>query len=342
MIRFEKHANEHILDIPELNEYRKQEHKFARNKNYYNKKKLLDKVNLFFKWYLNYCKSHLKGKMYNQDNIAQVVLKLHLKNQKHWNEYLCNSLFLSQEYVQYLQNVINIKNLRAFEHTLNGLTIDLEWLISEYEINVKRTVESISLNSGRRRNLSPIDLLSAVRTLFHIEEYSKMEDLYLRDLKPLVMFQIRQLVEVFGRELIGYYSINDKDGLPVKKFTQISWDFIKEEVKKECSRIKLPFNVQTVIDINKWSNNFVHTTYIHNSYIQYFVLNTIQILFNSKTKGITIYTGKISRRMDISDIQITNYNSLKNDFEIYLKNKTPNIVVQWMPTSKVGAYIISE
>lgn len=239
MIIFKPKVNDYILDIQELREYRKQEWKFKTKKSYYNKKKLLEKVRLFFEWYLNYCALNLKGKTYSQKSISQVVLKLHFKNQKHWNEYISNSLFLSQQYIKYLQGVIDIRNVTAFEHTLSCLMIDLEWLISEYEINVKKSVKSLRLMSGRRRELSPIDLLSATKTLFRIEEFSKMEDLYLRDLKPLVMFQIRQLLEVFGREVIGYHSIVGKDGKPVKKFTQVSWKYLKEKLKLNDPRIKL-------------------------------------------------------------------------------------------------------
>lgn len=94
--------------------------------------------------------------------------------------------------------------------------------------------------------------------------------------------------------------------------------------------------------INNWSNSFVHTTYIYSSYIQFYALKTINVLFSSKSKSIKIYTGKNIRKFDCADIKITNYNSLKTDFENSLKSRMPDIVVDWMKTEKVGAYIISE
>lgn len=341
MIRFEKQINDYIIDISELKELRSQSWKFETKKTYYHKKKHYDKLNLFFDWHLKYCQSNLKKKSYSQKNLSQIVLQSHFKNQQLWNEYLTKCLYLSAEYVKYLSKTVNLKNIKAFGHTLTELEIDLEWLIANYEIHVKKSTPSISLNSGRRRNLSPTDLFSAARTLFRIEEFSKMEELYLRDLKPVVMFQIRQLLEVYGRELIGFYSINDQNGLPIKKFTQISWEFVKEEMKSNNPRIKFPFDVQMIIDINKWSNNFVHTTYLHSSYIQYFALKAIEVLFTSKSKGVKIYTGQISNRMDIADIEITAYDSLRLDFEAYLNHKRANTSVEWMPIKKVGAYIIS-
>lgn len=342
MIVYKQQINNNVLEFKELNELRSQSWTYKTKKTHYHKKKLLEKLNSFFDWHINYCNSILKGKIYSQNNVASIVLKTEFKNKSHWNEYIKKSLFLSLEYTEYLKGVVELKNLTAFEHTISNLKIDLEWLIARVEIDIKKTATSISLNSGRRKNLSPTDLYSAARTLFRIEEFSKMEDLYLRDLKPVVMFQIRQLLEVYGRELIGFYSINDQNGLPVKKFTQISWEFIKEEIKSSNSRIRFPFNVQMIIDINKWTNNFVHTTYLHNSYIQYFALKAINVLFASKTKGIKIYTGRKVTKFNIADIEIRNYNALKTDFEQYLNSRIPNIVVEWMPTEKVGAYIITQ
>lgn len=40
------------------------------------------------------------------------------------------------------------------------------------------------------------------------------------------------------------------------------------------------------------------------------------------------------------EYKATNYNSLKTDFENYLKSKSPEILVNWM--KKVGVYVISE
>lgn len=342
MIVYKQQIQNNVLEFRELDELTTQSWTYKTKKTHYHKKKLLEKLNAFFDWHINYCNSILKGKTYNQKNLASIVLKTEFKNQSHWNEYIKKSLFLSLEYIEYLKDVVELKNLTAFEHTISNLKIDLEWLIARAEVDLKKTVTSISLNSGRRKNLSPTDLFSAARTLFRIEEFSKMEDLYLRDLKPVVMFQIRQLLEVYGRELIGFYSINDQSGLPVKKFTQISWEFVKEEVKSSNSRIKFPFDVQMIIDINQWTNDFVHTTFLHSSYIQYFALKAINVLFASKTKGIKIYTGKTVSKFNIADIEIRNYNSLKTDFENYLRNRIADIVVEWMPTEKVGAYIITE
>lgn len=341
MISQDPYSGKNVLSIPELKVLRRQGYEYRIKGTYYNKKKLFIKLNAFFDWYIAYCDGILKGKSYSKENIAQVVLKDYFKGEQHWKEYLTKSLFISKQYVEYLREKIHMRNLTAFEHTLSSLETDLEWLIIESEIYIKKTINKLVSNSYRSHRLTPSDLFSAARTLFRIEEFTKMEDLYLRDLKPVVMFQIRQLLEVYGKDLIGYKAIVDKDGFPIKKFTQVAWEFVKQEIKTKSPRIQLPFNVQMILDINKWANNFVHTTYLYNSYIQHFALDAIGVLFTVADKDVTTFNGKTSTRLDIAHIEIRDYDSLKKDFEQYLNDIRANTFVDWKEVDRVGAYIIS-
>lgn len=343
MIKYVKDIDNNILDIPELKQLRTVLHSFTKNKrDIALGKKYFESLIAFFDWYIDYTSKIIKGKAYADKQICECVFRPTFKLENQWKEYLLKSIYISKEYVEYLKSKITETNIHKYDHTITSIEIDLEWLIASYEVQYKKTTDKISLNSGRRKNLSPTDIYSAARTLFFIEEFDNIEDLYLRDLKPAVMFQIRQLLEIFGKNLLGYYSISDKDGNDVKKFTQIAWNFIKDEMKKPNSRIEFPFDIHMILSINSWSNSFVHTTYIYSSYIQFFALKTIKVLFASKTKGIKIYTGRTVSKFDIADIKITDYKSLKADFETTLKNRMPDIVVDWLETERVGAYIISE
>lgn len=343
MIKYIEDIDNNILDIPELKQLRADQYLFSKNKaDVASRKKYFDSTSAFFDWYINYCSTILKGKIYADKQISECVFRPTFKSENQWKEYLLKSIYISKEYVEYLKSKISETTIHRYDHTITGLEIDLEWLIASFEVQYKKTTDKISLNSGRRKNLSPTDIYSAARTLFFIEEFDNVEDLYLRDLKPAVMFQIRQLLEIFGKNLLGYYSISDKDGNSVKKFTQIAWDFIKEEIKKPNPRIEFPFDVHMILSINSWSNSFVHTTYLYSSYIQFFALKTINVLFASKSKGIKIYTGRSLRKFDCADIKIKDYNSLKTDFENTLKSRLPDIIVDWLDTDKVGAYIINE
>lgn len=285
-------------------------------------------------------------KQYQDKHIVQCIFKEKINNDSELNEYLIKSFYISLDYIKYLKNKINKENINSYKHTLSWLIIDIEQLIASIEIIRKKSTnnKTISLHAWRKTVLTPIEIYEASKRLFFIEENDKIVDLYLKDLKPVVMFQIRQVLEVFGRSLLGYYSIKDSSGNAIKKFTQISWKFINEELKKPNPNIELPFDLLTILAINSWSNNFVHSTLLYSSYIQYFALKTINCLFHSdNTEGIQIYNGYIVKKNDCADIKITNYNTLKNDFEVYLRseNKSDNIFADWMNVEDVGAYIIS-
>lgn len=343
MIKYIPDLDNNVLEIKELNKLRNSQHKFDQNRtDIVLRKEYFDNTVLFFDWYINYCNVILNGKTFKEKQIAEYIFRENFKSERQLKLWFLKSIYISKQYVEYLNSKVLEKDIHKYSHSLSSLETDLEWLIASFEVRCKKTVTKISLNSGRRKNLSPTDIYSAARTLFYIEEFDNIEDLYLRDLKPAVMFQIRQLLEIFGKNIIGYYSILDKDGNSVKKFTQIAWDFIKEEIKKSDSKIEFPFDVHMILAINNWTNSFVHTTHIHSSYIQFFALKTINVLFHSKAKGIKIYTGKIQNKFDCADIKISNYNQLKIEFENYLQNRMSDITVEWMETKYVGAYIISE
>ena len=138
----------------------------------------------------------------------------------------------------------------------------MERIITYWEFFPYNDKDKICLRSSRRKNLIPYEIYSSINDLFFIEKHNKIEDLYLRDLKPVVMFQIRQLLEIYGKNLIGYNSILDENGNQIKKFTQIAWAFIKKDVKKNDSKIEIPFDIDVIISLNKWANSFVHSTYL--------------------------------------------------------------------------------
>ena len=333
---------EYILEIKELRELIDAFINLGRDIKYKNKTNLHKKCKIFFDWYIGYVDSILKGKKYDNNKIAEIIFLDQLKNEQHFIEYLKKSLFVSKEYIEYLKKSIKIKYVHRYKEVISSLYCDLEWLIAKVEYYINKFSNKIVITSGRRPNLSTRDISSSINDLFFIEEYDKIDNLYLRDLKPVVMFQIRQLLEIYGKNLIGYNSILDENGIPIKKFTQVAWEFIKKEVKKKNSRIELPFNIDMIMEINRWTNSFVHSTCIYSSYIQFFAINCIRDLFKN-TKIIELYNGKSEYCIEYGSIKIENYNSLKQDFEKYLndKHKGGTIKIDWKDIDNVGAYIAS-
>jgi len=343
MIKFHyiKEENSHILNISELRKYRDLYNEYYTKNDALKLHDYYIGVVDYLNWFLKYCETVFKNKTFNEEQISTHIFRTSFKTEHQYKEYLHKSLYVAKLYIEHLVSVITESNIRRYKHTLMSLDTDLEKLIANFEVIYRKSIPSISLTSGRRSNLTPTDIYSASRELFYIEECDNLEDIYLRDLKPVVMFQIRQLIELFGKDLIGYYAIVDSNGDEIKKFTQEAWKFIKVECKKTDSRIEFPFNINIILSINDWSNSFVHSTYIYSSYIQFYALKTLNLLFKPISNGIKTYDGKIHRHMDFTDIKITNYNALKADFEKHLRERISDINVEWKPENKVGAYIIN-
>lgn len=340
--RYREDKKNYILDIDELNKLSTALSNFTLHPtDECNNQVLFETSISFFKWYIYYANSIINGKTISDKSICDNIFRDSFKNERQWKSYLFSCVVISKGYVEYLLNVITLENVLRFKGVIRELEIDLEDLIARFEVQYKKVVDGAYLKTWRRKNLSTRDIYSAARSIFFIEEFEKVDEIYLRDLKPVMMFQIRQILEVFGRNVLGYFSITDSNNNPIKKFTQVAWEFIKIEAKKPNSKIIFPFDFEIIISINKWSNIFVHTTYIFESYIQFFALRTIGLLFQSKNESIKIYTGEWSNRSDITDIKITDYNLLKKEFEIFIESKHMGAVVNWMDAKHVGAYIIN-
>lgn len=343
MIKFHyiEEEKKHILNIVELLKFRDLYNDFyikndtSKLHDYY--LSLVDYLN----WFLRYSDSIFKTKTFNEEQISIHIFRTSFKTEHQFKEYLHKSLYVAKLYIEHLISVITESNIRRYKHTLMSLDTDLEKLIANFEVVYRKSIPSISLTSGRRTNLTPTDIYSASRELFYIEECDDLENIYLRDLKPVVMFQVRQLTELFGKNILGYFAIVDSNGDEIKKFTQEAWKFIKAECRKPDSRIEFPFNINVILSINDWSNSFVHTTHIYSSFIQFYALKSLNLLFKPISNGIKTYDGRIYRSTEFTDIKINNYNSLKADFEKHLRERISDINVEWKPNNKVGAYIIS-
>lgn len=301
---------------------------------------ILEAVKVFFHWYIDYVDAILKGKTYGMDGVAAAIFRLEFKTPNHELEFLRKSIYISKAYVGHLLGSVSSENIHRYQHTLTGLGIDLEELILNYEVNIRKSIPRGQRRSGRRKDLSVMDLWSAARTIFTIEDRNGVEELYLRDVKPLVIFQIRQLIELYGNDILGYYEIRNDNGTVNKRMTHEAWKFITEEVKRTDAKIILPFNVDIINHVSNWANNFVHTTYLYSPYIQFYALEVISVLFDMPPAHIKTFDGKRRRLTGVAAIEIRDYYELRRRFEAFLRKKVNGVKVLWLDPSNVRAYII--
>lgn len=277
------------------------------------------------------------------------------------NEQLANSLFIANYnkdffrknlyslgvYLKRLRDGLKEDNVYRYATVIQNILAELDWGISNYEIQYRQIEVEKTHCYGRRVSLNNLDRLFAIRELFFIEEAPTIESITLRDIKPNVMFIIRQMLEQKWKNVIGYDTIVDgaNNNAPIHKFTQVAWTFINEYSKKSDKSwdIVLPLSIATLDHLNKWANSFVHDSWIYADHIQFLAIELIHVLMTSPQDCVSIFknTPKPSFQKNLlaGNIRINGYNQLKKDFEEYIKNKMKNAKIMWLSETQVEAYI---
>lgn len=334
----------YILNIPELKTFRESNIKDA---------DYIVKLLAYFQWFCLYCYDIFHDTVYQDYNIIQEVFKNHSKiSKKMSNNILHKHLYLCWQYIKFLSKNINEKNITLYEHTIWQMDHNIESLviIREAQRQNKIPQNKIYLTCGVKQVLRTRDLFESCKSLFYIEN-NTIEDLYLLDLKPIVAFQLRQIIEIYGKRMIGLWSINNlKDGTTSKKFTQIVWKFIKERNNKSKEwHIEFPFEVDNIIAINDWTNRYTHTANIEEPYLLHFAIQVVASLFKSTKTPIKTIFGNCLKTM-FAPVKIVGYNAMKKDFEDYIhttckclffRRKKKKYSVTWIDTKDIESYIIS-
>lgn len=287
-------------------------------------------------------------------SLEKVFKSSKIRSEKQFDNIICKHFYLCREYIQFLQGNINSSNIKLYEPTIWRLDYDIERLLLIREGRKQKLNEDkLQMTCGIKRVLSTRDMFDACRELFYIEDVNDINKLYLMDLKPVVTFQIRQIIELYGKRMLGLYGIfHHNDGSPAKQFSQIAWTFIKERNGKSADwRIEMPFNLDNIIALNDWANGYTHSAKIDSSYLQYFALKVLTALFVGTNKPIkTIYGNRMYTIF--APVQISGYGALRKEFENYIqpqkrvlcffRKKQHYFDVVWVTAQNEQAYIISE
>lgn len=334
----------YILNIPELKTFRESNIKDA---------DYIVKLLAYFQWFCSYCYDIFHETVYQDYNIIQEVFKNHSKiSKKMSNNILHKHLYLCWQYIEFLSKNINEKNITLYEHTIWQVDHSIESLviIREAQRQDKIPQNKIHLTCGVKQVLRTRDLFESCKSLFYIEN-NTIEDLYLLDFKPIVAFQLRQIIEIYGKRMIGLWSIDDlKNGTTAKQFTQIVWKFIKERNNKSKEwHIEFPFDVDNIMAINDWANKHTHTANIEKPYLLHFAIQIVSSLFKAaKTPTKTMFGD--SQKTMFAPVKIYGYDAMIKDFEEYIqptrkflffKKRETKFLVTWKDKNNVESYIMT-
>lgn len=338
----------HILDCPELANLSRNIDGFYKSTPTVNSTSLFQAVNDYITIVKNYISTEFKGKKIEYNQLAPCLFNVNgFKNVQVYKEFVKYNLYALSIYLDDLQSRLDVRLLDRYNCLLLNLCCESEFAIVEYEKYYKRAPESLKCIYDNRKDLSTRDLIFSMNELFWIEssDFSKFD---YRDIKPNTMFVIRQFLEIFWKDVIGYESIVDATNkTPIKKFTQAAWSFIEDYNDKAGIpwKIDLPVNKKTISVVNNWANSFVHNTFIYDSQIQHMAILICRELMKGPVNPIICFKDKEKPQRRFSTLHgcifINNYSALRVDFEHEIKQKMPNAKIIWKDINNVGAYIIT-
>lgn len=202
-------------------------------------------------------------------------------------------------------------------------------------------------NMGKRPTMTKFDLRDSVNALFWLDMAPSKKDIPFRNLRPMTSLAMRQAVEMVGKSAIGFDSIVDNNGNPLKQFTQISWKFIAEFKEKtpndsrivrgtgDSWKISFPLPIRCIELVNRWCNKYTHNPNNPLLYILWYVLECYWSLTRPARNGISF-------NLEHGDIRIEGYNCMKREFEEFIAKENSRANVCW-PDNGVhnGAWIIN-
>lgn len=292
----------------------------------------------YLEWMVAYCKRENGGKTYDVDTMAQTLF---VGGDIPWTIERCKkSLYAIQLYTEELLRCIKVDKVKHYSSLMLTVMCDFESLIVLYEREIKKSHPRLVNTIGSRNEIDAREIEETGDSLLFLEQYENISDLSIRDMRPYCIFNARQLVEYVGKRFLGYSRIIDSNGSVIKKFSQVSWEFLSLLPPSISDHISTPISVDSIKKLNAWANNFVHSAEIEPIYLQFYAMFVAKELNKVSVNGVVCH-GRRNIHFRHGDFRIKNYTVIKDEFESYLKGKQPDAIVDWLPLDQVQAYIES-
>ncbi|WP_314960048.1 hypothetical protein [Prevotella pallens] len=335
-------ANTYILNVAEIDQVLERINKLSKKNNYYNRKKLFIAYTTFLNWFIKFVdEERLFRRTYS---IEEVINNLFIKKQVIDTQYIRFLLYAAKLYAAKLRENAKISCVKNYLKSICFFIYDVEELVRINEIHRKKRLginQLIVPRGGYRTSISPFDIKIAANELVFLNEQIFVSDIDFRNISPCSSLLIRQCIELLGKNMLGFSSIHNSQGL-IKKMTQIAWNFFFEKGLQGLGwTVTLPVGLSAIKKINQWANNYVHNPWIDKSYIRFLGLEFLYKLMQPVQTNVSCYNGRSYWNSNYGDFRINNYNNLKRDFESYVTSKDSTAIIDWLPLDQVGAYIIS-
>lgn len=331
------------LDIPELRALSASQNAYYRNTaNATLQNQLFADLQSFLDFCIRYADNIFRGVTYTFDHVAPQLFLTKFRTARQYASYLRYAFYAAKLYAEKLRADLQLQDMINCKELTLVIMSDYEWLFKEYENNVLNNNVTVVCH-GSRRSMNPMDLKFGANQLMFMEQTGSLSLVDYRNTKPVVMFVIRQCLEVLGKNLIGFDDVVDQNGNSIHQFTQVAWAFLHEMERQNINVVNLPMRAVSIHTLNSWTNSYVHDPYIYASYIQFYALELLYEFSRPAQAPVTIFDGSSHQSHLYGNYQVPSYTNMKQTFETYLHKIRPNLnfTVNWLQPKDVGAYIMA-
>lgn len=300
-----------------------------------NEAEKLEAFNSFYDYYSNLVKSVLNTRTFTERQLSVDIFR------KDWTEKKAETVFKKLLFSSFktlerikkgletgiVNNFITKQNKGSIENFSEFLFIfsfDVYELVRYAEFKYNNT--KLNYQMGSAIGSSTRDIFENGSIILHINHFGT-DSIHYRDFFSYTVFTIRLMIEVAGKKILGFNSITDNNDERIKNIkTQIAWDFIKKDQLND-KRIELPLEIATILEIEKWTNRFIHTGYIQPVFL---------------VENALIFLERLARPQST---KISEYNNVKSEFEEFIQEKVKEgqtVKVNWENERHIESMIISK
>ena len=201
-----------ILNIAEIDNVLDCVNKLSNKNNYYNRKKLFVAYTNFLDWFITFTDEERLFR--RQYSIDEVVNNLFVKKQVIDTQYIRFLLFSAKLYAEKLRKNAKMTCVKNYLKSIYFFVYDVEELICINEIyRKKRRTQTIIPRGGYRSSITPQDIKTAANELVFLNEHIYVSEIDFRNISPCSSLLIRQCIELLGKNMLGFSSIHNSQGL---------------------------------------------------------------------------------------------------------------------------------
>lgn len=323
-----------ILNIPEFEGLSSCVNNYRHHKTWCKRRKYYKAFHAFLRFYISYANSLIANTPFTEEERIREIFVAPTSKDRELLAYV-EAL---KEYAEFLDDAFNSVGMM---HNADDVVF---MMLSDCEL-VLRGVEQVFNNRSitgcywTRGEINLRDITWAMSQLFTLPQSVSRSYIDVRNIQPLTIFMIRQFIETCVKRALGIIDI-EKSGKPAIGLTTPMLKFFFNTTLHNGFTIQCPVASDCILAIEKWTNKYIHTAIQSQYYIVYNAWMYVNQLIMPASTPVQIFTGRYSQSLLHGDIRITNYNTLKAEFENYI-NPNGKYTIKWMSPENAGSYVIS-